>query len=53
MAALRELPTAPTPTGDVATDVANTITHQKLVAQHMKDVERILAVGRIGGRLGR
>ena len=53
MAALRELPTAPTPTGDVVTDVANTITHQKLVAQHMKDVERILAVGRIGGRLGR
>ena len=53
MAALRELPTAPTPTGDVATDLANTITHQKLLAQHAKEVERILAVGRIGGRLGR
>jgi hypothetical protein len=40
-AALKALPTAPTSTGDVATDVANLTLYQRALAEHGKLDEQI------------
>lgn len=52
VASLKDLPAAPTPTGNVETDVANMITYQKVLADHAKYIERVLTVGHVGGLLG-
>jgi hypothetical protein len=54
-AAFKALPTAPTPTGDVATDVANDVLYQSALARELKVEKQIefggrLAWGLLGGR---
>jgi hypothetical protein len=54
-AAFKALPTAPVPTGDVATDVANDVLYQSALARELKVEKQIefggrLAWGLLGGR---
>jgi hypothetical protein len=54
-AAFKALPTAPAPTGDVATDVANDVLYQSALARELKVEKQIefggrLAWGLLGGR---
>lgn len=50
-AAIRSLPTAPTASGDVSTDVANLTLYQTALAQHGKTDEQIRTAVHIIGKL--
>jgi len=50
-AAIRSLPTAPTSSGDAATDMANLVLYQTALAQHGKSDEQIRTAVHIIGKL--
>jgi hypothetical protein len=50
-AAMKSLPTAPAPTRDTATDVANMVRYQNALADHAKFDERIRTLGDIVAKL--
>jgi len=52
-AAFKSLPAAPVPTGDVATDVANTDVHIAALAKDAQTRKQIEFAGEIAGRFGR
>jgi hypothetical protein len=52
-AAFKSLPVAPTPTGDVATDVANMDVHLTALAKDAQTRKQIEYAGEIAGRFGR
>lgn len=52
-AAFKSLPAAPTPTGDVATDVANMDVHLTALARDAQTRKQIEYAGTIAGRFGR
>jgi hypothetical protein len=52
-AAFKSLPAAPVPTGDVATDVANTDVHLTALAKDAQTRKQIEFAGEVAGRFGR
>jgi len=52
-AAFKSLPAAPTPTGDVATDVANMDVHMSALAKDAQTRKQIEFAGEIAGRFSR
>jgi hypothetical protein len=52
-AAFKSLPAAPTPTGDLATDVANVDVHLTALAKDAQTRKQIEFAGTIAGRFGR
>lgn len=51
IAALQSLPTAPAPTKDSSTDMANMVTYQSALADHAKKDERLRTLGSLVARL--
>ncbi len=51
IAALQSLPTAPAPTKDSSTDLANMVTYQSALADHAKKDERLRTLGSLVARL--